>query len=148
METIQHILSMITPNCWMASIDLKDVYCSLKVHPSFQRYPKFKFQGNLYAYAVYPNGLASCQWQFTKLLKPHISLLTSRGHILSSYIEDTYIQSYTYNSCIDTVLSTFQEFDSLGLVIHPEKSEFIPKQRIQYLGFILDSTSMRITLPT
>ena len=42
------------------------------------------------------------------------------------------------------MFSTFQEFDSLGIVIHQEKSEFIPQQRIQYLGFILDSTSMRI----
>ena len=91
METIQHILHMITPNCWMASIDLKDAYYSVKVHPSFQRYLKFKFQGNLYAYTVYPNGLASCPRQFTKLLKPPISLLRSRGHILSSYIDDIYI---------------------------------------------------------
>ena len=147
METIQHILSMVTPNCWMASVNLKDAYYSVKVHPSYQRYLKFKFQGELYAYTVYPNGLASCPRQFTKLLKPPISLLRSRGHILSSYIDDIYIQSDTYSGCIDSVLSTFQEFDSLGFVIHPEKSEFIPKQRIQYLGFILDSTSMRITLP-
>ena len=135
METSQHKLSMITPNCWMASIDLKDAYCSVKVHPSFQRYLKFTCQGNLYAYTVYPNGLASCLQQFTKLFKPPISLLRSHGHILSSYIDDIYSQSDTYNGCIDTVLSTFQEFDSLGFVIHPEKSEFILKQRIQYLQY-------------
>ena len=147
METIQHILQMITPNCWMASIDLKDAYYSVKFHPSFQRYLKFKFQGNIYAYTVYPNGLSSCPRQFTKLLNPPISLLRSRGHILSSYIDDIYIQSGTYNGYINTVPSTFQEFDSLGFVIHPEKSGFIPKQRMQYLSFILDSTSMRNTLP-
>ena len=46
------------------------------------------------------------------------------------------------------MLATFKEFDNLGFVIHPEKSEFLPKQQIKYLGFILDSTSMKITLPT
>ena len=90
-ETIQHILHMSTPNCWMASVDLKYAYYSVKVHPGFQRYLKFKFQGNLYAYTVYPIGLASCPRQFTKLLKPPISLLRSRGHIISSYIDDIYI---------------------------------------------------------
>ena len=45
------------------------------------------------------------------------------------------------------MLSTFKEFDNLGFVIHPHKSEFIPRQSIQYLGFLLDSVSMRISLP-
>ena len=35
-----------------------------------------------------------------------------------------------YNGCIYTVFLTFQEFDSIGLVIHTEKSEFIPKQQM------------------
>ena len=120
METIQHILTMITPKCWMASIDLKDAYYSVKVHPSYQKYLKFSFQGSLYAYTAYPNGLASCPRQFTKLLKPPIALLRSRGHIISSYIDDIYIQSDTYEGCVNSVLSTFKEFDNLGFVIHPE----------------------------
>ena len=45
------------------------------------------------------------------------------------------------------MLSTFKEFDRLGFVVHPDKSEFLPKQRIQYLGFLLDSISMRMSLP-
>ena len=31
-------------------------------------------------------------------------------------------------------------------MIHPVKSVFVPTQRITYLGFIIDSTSMRVTL--
>ena len=148
METIQQVLSMITPNCWMASIDLKDAYYSVRVHPAYQKYLKFAFPGSLYAYTAYPNGLASCPRQFTKVLKPPISLLRSHGHIVSSYIDDIYIQSDTYEGCVNSVLATFKEFDNLGFVIHPEKSEFLPKQQIKYLGFILDSTSMKITLPS
>ena len=61
METIQSILAMITLNCWMASIDLNDAYYSVRIHPSCQRYLKFCYEGSLYAYTAYPNGLASCQ---------------------------------------------------------------------------------------
>ena len=43
METIQQVLSMITPNCWMASIDLKDAYCSVRVHPGYQKYLSYLF---------------------------------------------------------------------------------------------------------
>jgi len=37
-------------------------------------------------------------------------------------------------------------FDQLGFVIHPDKSEFLPKQEIEYLGFIINSVNMTITL--
>ena len=96
METIQSILAMITPNCWMASIDLKDAYYSVRVHPSCQRYLKFCYEGSLYAYTAYPNGFASCPRQFTKLLKPPVAELRSQGHIIASYIDDIYLQSGTY----------------------------------------------------
>ena len=141
METIQSVMKMITPSCWMASIDIKDAYYSVKIHPNYQKYWKFKYEGVLYTYTAYPNGLASCPRQFTKLLKPPIAKLRSQGHILSRNI-----QSDSYEGCINTVLSTFKDVDNLGFVIHPHKSEFIPKQSIQYLGFLLDSVSMRISL--
>ena len=96
METIQSILAMITPNCWMASIDLKDAYYSVRIHPSCQRYLKFCYEGSVYAYTAYPNGLASCPRQFTKLLKPPVAELRSQGHIIASYIDDIYLQSDTY----------------------------------------------------
>ncbi|XP_065056974.1 uncharacterized protein LOC135685096 [Rhopilema esculentum] len=147
METIQHVLTMITPSCWMASIDLKDAYYSVKIHPGYQKFLKFTFQNQLYAYTAYPNGLSSCPRQFTKLLKPPIATLRSQGHIVSNYIDDIYIQSNSYGSCVNSILSTFQQFNNLGFVVHPDKSEFIPKQKIQYLGFILDSVSMTVTLP-
>ena len=147
METIQSILAMITPNCWMASVDLKDAYYSVRIHPSCQRYLNFFYQGSLYAYTVYPNGLASCPRQFTRLLKPPIAHLRSQWHIIAGYIDDIYLQSDTYEGCVNTILTTFRQFNDLGFVVHPEKSEFIPKQNIKFLGFILDSRSMTITLP-
>ena len=45
METIHSILAMITPNCWMASVDLTDAYYSVRIHPSYQRYLKFIYNG-------------------------------------------------------------------------------------------------------
>jgi hypothetical protein len=39
-------------------------------------------------------------------------------------------------------------FCNLGFIIHPEKSIFEPKQEIEFLGFLLNSISMTIRLPT
>ena len=37
-------------------------------------------------------------------------------------------------------------FNNLGLVVHPEKSVLVPTQQLVFLGFILDSILMRISL--
>ena len=43
-------------------------------------------------------------------------------------------------------MNTIEILKSLGFTIHPEKSKFIPTQCIIYLGFILNSVQMTITL--
>ena len=121
-------------------------YYSVRIHPEYQKYFKFAFNGQLYQYTAFPNGLASCPRNFTKLLKPPLSLLRSQGHIVSSYIDDLYIQNDTYNGCLISVLSTLQVFDDLGFVAHPEKSEFLPKQQLTFLGFRIASVLMRVSL--
>ena len=45
-----------------------------------------------------------------------------------------------------TVKATLKQFDNHGFVAHPTKSEFIPKQEIVFLGFVLNSVTMKITL--
>ena len=35
---------------------------------------------------------------------------------------------------------------SLGLIVHPSKFTFFPRQEIEYLGFIINSTNMTLTL--
>lgn len=36
-------------------------------------------------------------------------------------------------------------FTKLGFHIHPEKSVFIPSQKLPFLGFVLDSIAMTVT---
>ena len=47
MDSIITVLNLITKGCLMASIDLKDVYYSIKISESFQQYLKFEFLDKL-----------------------------------------------------------------------------------------------------
>ena len=61
METIKTVISMMTPDCFMASIDLKDAYYCVPVSKGHQKYLKFQWNGSLYQFTCYPNnGLACC----------------------------------------------------------------------------------------
>ena len=68
------------------------------------------------------------------------------NHVVSRYIDDLYLQGSTYQKCAINVLDSVQMLDNLGLVIHPEKSVFIPQQKMIFLGFIIDSVRMIVML--
>ena len=69
MNSINTILNIITKDCFMASIDLKDVYYSVKISENFQRYLKFEFLNKLYKFVYFKNALAPCPRKFTKITK-------------------------------------------------------------------------------
>ena len=146
MDTIHTILKLVTPNCWMVSLDLKDAYHSVKIHSDFQKYLKLANHGLLYKYTVFPNGLSACPRKFTKMMKPPLSQLRLLNHVISGYIDDFYLQGSTYQRCIINVIDPIKMLDDLGLVIHPEKSVLIPQQTIAFLGFVIDYIKMIVRL--
>ena len=130
----------------MASIDLKDAYYSVSITPADRKYLSFMWWGSLFQFTCLPNGRCGVPRKFTKLLKPALSTLHLRGHESSAYLDDMYLQGKTYRDCVDNVIDSVQVVDSLGFLAHPDKSTFIPSQRLEFLGFILNSVKMTIRL--
>ena len=75
METIRSILTLVTPNCFMAKVDIKDAYYSVPILPEHQKHLKFYFRGKLYQFTCLSNGLCSGPRKFTKLLNLPLSYL-------------------------------------------------------------------------
>ena len=70
METIKTILTFVTPNCYMAKVDINDVYYSVSIPPEHRKHLKFYFRGKLYQFTCLLKGLCSGPPKFTKLIKP------------------------------------------------------------------------------
>ena len=94
-----------------------------------------------------PNGLCSGQRKFTKLLKPVLAALRQKGYIVSAYIDDIIIMYDSYEDCIKATIAIVKLLDYLGFTIHPAKSNFVPARSITYLGFLINSEAMKVTLP-
>ena len=76
-------------------------------------------------------------------MKPIFAALRAKGHISSAYI-DSCLQGSSHRECLS---NTVNLVDSLGLTVQPEKSVFVPKQQIIFLGFLLCSVTMTVRLP-
>ena len=146
MESLKSALQMMKPGCCMASVDLKDAYYSVHVDINYQKFLKFSWGGKLYQYTCLPNGLACAPRVFTKLLKPVYSTLRSQGHLSLGDIDDSYLQGNTLQNCQNNIQQTVNLFTSLGFLVHPEKSVLVPTRKLKFLGFILDSERMIVSL--
>ena len=145
MDGLPAVKSLMRPDCFMASLDLKDAYYSVPIHDKFRKYLRFSYKNVCYEYTCLPNGLASAPRVFTKLLKPALSHLRKMGHNVIGYIDDLYIQGDTEEECSEAVSATVNLFSELGFLVHNEKSELNPRKQLKFLGFILNSENMTIS---
>ena len=146
MESIQSITQLIRLNCFMASIDLQDAYYSMKIKEADKRYLKLQSGEQIFKFTCLPNGLSIGPRKFTKLLKPPLAALRKLGHMVCFFIDDLINIGDSYEACVINVLDTISIMHSVGFVVHPEKSSLIPKQQIVFLGFVIESTTMTLTL--
>ena len=146
MDTFDTAVQLITPGCYMASIDLRDAYYTVPIAESHRKYLRFMWKGSLWQFKAMPNGLASAPRIFTKLLKPVFAAMRAKGHTIVAYIDDTLIIAKSKELAEKAVIETAQLLSEIGFVIHPKKSVLMPLQNIQFLGFVLDSNAMKISL--
>lgn len=146
METLKSALQMISKGCYFAKIDLKDAFYSISINDAYRKYLKFEWQGKLYQFTCLPNGLRTASRIFTKALKPVFAALRKLGHSNVAYIDDSLLQSDTYNQCLVNIKDTMNLIDAVGLTVHPEKSVITPSHCIEFVGFILNSIDMTVKL--
>ena len=144
-ESLQNILQMVKSGVWMASVDLKDAYYSVPINKEYQKYLKFPWKYPL-KFIVMPNGYGPVMRAFTKLMKPTFSFLRSEGYLSVIYVDDCYLQGDSFTKCAENVIRTIDILGGLGFYIKIEKSEIIPEEQITFLGVIIDSLHMKITL--
>ena len=59
METTQSVLLAIQEQDWMISMDMKDAYFHIPIHPNSRKYLRFVFEGRTYQFKALPFGLST-----------------------------------------------------------------------------------------
>ena len=147
MDTINNAIALMRENCFFASLDLKDAYFSVSIHPEFRKFFRFLFHGELFEFMALPQDFRDSPRIFTKILKPILSYLRSVAIDIIMFIDDSLILADSISECRDNVAVSCEILDTLGFTIHPDKSVFERQQEIEFLGFILNSVTMTVSLP-
>ena len=138
MKSINNLFNIIRPNVYMVSIDLKDAFLSVPIHPTHQKYLKFTFD-DLFQFTCMPNGYGPVMSVFTKISKVPSRHLRGVGNNTVVYVEDSHLEGETYQACLHNISDAIKLLRELGIVITTEKSMSTSNQTIVFLGFIISS---------
>lgn len=147
MEDYRTASKLVTKNCYMASIDMKDAYFLVPIHRDYKKYLRFKYNDTLYEFNCLPFGISTAPYVFTKLLKPVMEYLRSENFTSVIFLDDILCIGRGYVECQQNVMFTKHFLENLGLIINREKSCLKPNRECKFLGFIFDSKNMSLKLP-
>ena len=142
-----------------ASVDLKDAFFFMPVHPEYQKYFKFYWEGKYYHFQGMRKGYGPAMRlfdkQFSTLIEnphienPHSVHLEKNRVIHQSSLWLIHIYKATLNLNVNIMFrpqSTIYLLRKLGFTFNDEKSVFILTQVIEFWGFIISSLDMTIKL--
>ncbi|XP_057333596.1 uncharacterized protein LOC130672847 [Microplitis mediator] len=147
LEDLRSACSLLEQGIFMGTIDLKDAYFLISVWKPHRKFLRFIFNGKIFEFVCLPFGLCTCPLTFTKLLKPVINYLRSKGWLSVVYLDDFLCLGHSVNDCSENLTQTIELLERLGFIVNYDKSKLVPERRCKYLGFILNSVSMRVELP-
>ena len=96
MEFINQVIGIVIPNVYMESIDLKDAFYSILIHPEHQKYLKFVVLSKIIRYTCMFNVYGPLMRIFTKVSKVPFSHLRGKGFLSRVFVDDSYQQGNTY----------------------------------------------------
>ena len=126
---------MITPNYYLAWLDMKDAFYPVLIYEQHKKYLRFLNTSIAYQFKVMQNGYLDAMRVFTKILKPPFSCLREQNHSSVIYVDDSLLAGNTCKDCLDNIHDTKLLLEGLGFYIHQEKSVFSPTQLIIFLAF-------------
>jgi hypothetical protein len=147
MEGAKVIRDLLQKDDWMASIDLKDTYLSVPIAQEHRHYLRFRTEDSLFEFQCLPFGLSSAPRVFMKLLKPVVDLLRRRDIRSILFLDDMLVMDQTRQGLERKTGHIVSLLQLLGFQVNWTKSVLVPSQIIQYLGLVVNSVTMTISIP-
>lgn len=144
METASSIRESMHPGDWAVSIDLKDAYFQILIHPRDRRWLRFVWKETVYQFRALPFGLSPAPWLFTRIARELGLHAREFGIRLSMYLDDWLIHAASKDLCNDHASRVLSLCQFLGFVPNFQKSELEPSQTFVFLGMEFNTVAWTV----
>ena len=138
METPETIRTSLQAGEWVTSIDFKDAYVHIPIHSQYRKYMRFHFQGRSYQFKALSFGLSTAPMEFTVVAKEVKLMALQRGIRIHQYLDDWLVRASSHETCLQHTQNLVVLCQDLGWLVNKEKSELVPKQVFNFVGYQFD----------
>jgi hypothetical protein len=131
----------------MITFDLKSGYHHVDIHRAYCQYLGFEWKNSYYFYTTCPFGLSVAGLIFSKILRELVKLWRTRGFAIVMYLDDGFLSCSTFEAAVEAAHSIKTDLINSGFIINEQKSHWIPRQSVTWLGFELDSEHNTFHVP-
>ena len=151
-STIDDAVKLITPNCFIAKIDLRHAYRSVPVHPSNYKALGLKWlfsSASSFTYMVdtrLPFGSRSAPGIFHRITQSVRRMMENRGYTVIVYLDDFLVIAPTQAECLLAYNTLCALLVNLGFSL--SKNKLVPPcQKLTFLGIEIDTIKLSLSLP-
>ena len=148
MEGLHLRPDLIQSQDWMVKLDLKGAYLPVPIHQEHQCLLQFQWEQKTYQFVCLPFGLTSAPRVSTKITKPVVGALRQMRIHLIIYLDDILIMHQEREHLMQLTSLLCQMFEALGLIVNIDKSQLTPSQKIEFLGFLVNSVPLHLAFPS
>ena len=123
---------------WVTSIDFKDAYFHIPIHSQSRKYMRFHLQGRSYQFKALPFGLSTAPMEFTVVTKEVKLMALQKGIRIHQYLDDWLVRASTHDTCLQHTQTLITLCQDLGWLVNREKSELVPQQVFNFVGYQFD----------
>jgi hypothetical protein len=138
MESALTIMKSLEKGNWVFSVDIKDAYLHVPIHPKYQKYLHLALLGKVYKFTVLPFGVATAPYVFTRIVGAMADVIHLRGVKFHHYLDDWLIVADSYQQARQAAEYVLKLAISLGWIPNWEKSILTPTQSLVHVGIQYD----------
>ena len=138
METPETIRTSLQSGKWVTSIDFKDAYFHIPIHSQSRKNMRFHLQGRSYQFKALPFGLSTAPMEFTVVTKEVKLMALQKGIRIHQYLDDWLVRASTHDTCLQHTQTLITLCQDLGWLVNREKSELVPQQVFNFVGYQFD----------
>ena len=138
MESALTVMSAMRQHLWAVSLDIKDAYLHVPIHPAFRKFLHLAFLGRIYRFRVLPFGISTAPYAFTRIVRDLAAHFHSKGIRFHHYLDDWLIVAESPQLVAQHLRLVVQVTQRVGWIINWEKSQIDPTQDFTYVGVHYD----------
>ena len=147
METTRPIRESILLGEWAVSIDLRDAYLHVPIHPSSRKVLRFLFEGRAYHFRVLPFGLSTAPFAFAKLMVTVAAAIRKAGSPVIQYFDDWLLHQLRRSVLMNNLTLAWEIIQNVGLIPNRDKSDLVPSQTFTYVGMFFRTKLGLVSVP-